>query len=155
MPKDFLLDNPRLVIWQRKRKPRMTDDDAPLLAQRIRKKEDWKYYLVFTDGYRKEIGKFIPIEELLWKRVKMKYEVKFSDDEKSYVVITANYWWNEVEIYKWTLNIPHPETEQVVDSDTPKAYFKFWIYRDIKEKNKKTSILFKNYKSKEMLSQRS
>ena len=61
LPKDFLLDNPRLVIWQRKRKPRMTDDDAPLLAQRIRKKEDWKYYLVFTDGYRKEIGKFIPI----------------------------------------------------------------------------------------------
>ena len=147
LKQDFLLVNPRLVIWQWKRKPAITNDDAPLLSQRIKKKEDWKYYLVFTDGYRDEIGESIPVEEILWKRVDMKYEIKFSDKGKSYIVITATYWWKETKIYEWELSIPHVQEENL---DTPQAYFKFWIYRDIKENNQKTSIFFKNYKIKEV-----
>lgn len=160
LPKDFLLDNPRLVIWQWKRKPKITNDDAPLLAQRIKRKGDWKYYLVFSDGYRKEIGKFIPIEDILWQWIDMKYEVRFSDNEESYVSITANYWWNEIEIYDWPLNIPHPKEGKLKwllnkiypkkeSLELPQAYYKFWIYRDIKEKNQETSILFRKYNIKE------
>ena len=144
IPEDFVLDGNRVVIWQWKRSPEITDDDAPLLSQRIKKKEDGKFYLVFTDGNRNEIWEMIPIETVIWKRVDMTYEIKFSDKWESYVVIKARCNWNDIEIYNWPL--VHPKEES---SEPIKSYFKFWIYRDIKENNQKASIFFKNYKIKE------
>jgi hypothetical protein len=38
----------RTVIWQWKRRPEITRNDAPLLSHRIKKIEG-KYYLVLTD----------------------------------------------------------------------------------------------------------
>jgi hypothetical protein len=147
IPKDYVLDGDRLVIWQWKRKPAISEDAAPLLSQRIRKKEDGKLYFLITDGYRKEIWKRIPVEMILWKWVDMRYVIKFSDKETSYVSIKATCEWKDIKIYEWPLDIPHPEKDNL---STPQSYFKFWIYRNIKEDNQTENILFKNYKMKKI-----
>lgn len=149
IPKDFVLDGKRLVIWQWKRVPAITEDgnDAPLLSQRIRMNEKWQLYFVVTDGYRKEVWKRIPIEAILWKRVDMRYEIIFLDTEMSYVSIKATCEENDIKIYEWSLNIPHSKEE---NSEMPEAYFKFWIYRDIYEDNQTQNILFKDYKMKKL-----
>ena len=149
IPKDCVLDGNRLVIWQWKRSPEITEDrnDAPLLSQRIKIDEKWQLYFVVTDGYRKEVWKRIPIEAILWKRVDMRYEIIFSDTEMSYVSIKATCERNNIKIYEWSLNIPHSKEE---NSGTPEAYFKFWIYRDIDENNQTERALFKNYKMKKL-----
>lgn len=147
VPEDFALDGNRLVIWQWKRKPAIIEDASPLLSQRIRKKEDGKLYFVITDGYRKEIWNKIPVEMILWKWVDMRYKIKFSDKETSYVSIKATCEWKSITIYEWLLNIPHPEEE---NPKKPESYFKFWIYRDIHEHNQKEKILFKDYKMKKI-----
>ena len=153
IPKDFVLDGNRLVIWQWKRSPAIREDgdDAPLLSQRIRMDEEWQLYFVVTDGYREEIWKRIPVKMILWEWVDMRYEVIFTDDDsdtkKNNVSIKATCKWKSIKIYEWQLNIPHPKEE---NSSTPEAYFKFWIYRDIHEHNQKENILFKNYSMKEI-----
>ena len=149
IPEDFILDGNRLVIWQWKRSPAISEDgeDAPLLSQRIRMDEKWQLYFVVTDGYRKEFWKKIPIEVIRWKWIDMTYKIKFSDKETSYVSIKATCEWKDIKIYEWPLNIPHPKEE---NSLSAQSYFKFWIYRDIYEDNQIESILFKDYKMKKV-----
>jgi len=149
IPKDYALDGNRLVIWQWKRSQaiRKDGDDAPLLSQRIKMDEEWQLYFVITDGYREEIWKRIPVKTILWKWVDMRYVIKFSDKWDSHVSIKATCDWRSIKIYEWQLDIPHP-TEK--DFNTPEAYFKFWIYRDIHKHNQKESILFKNYSMKKL-----
>lgn len=122
IPEDFALCPRRTVIWQWKRRPEITRNDAPLLSHRI-KKIDSKYYLVLTDWNRDEIWKAIPMEDIIWKDINIENKIKFSDNWES--MVSVKIW--EKMIYDWPIAISHPKKNK--DKET-QAYFKFGLYRD-------------------------
>jgi len=154
IPKDFVLCPRRTVIWQWKRSPEITNNDAPLLSHRIKKiydedSKEYKYYLVLTDwkvlenGTRREIGNAIPMDDIIWKDIKIENKIRFSDNWESKIIVKM---WEEI-IYDWTIGIPHSKKNK--DGKT-QAYFKFGLYRDrykyTIKKIKKDKILEKEEK---------
>lgn len=131
IPEDFGLCPRRTVIWQWKRRPEITRNDAPMLSHRIKK--IWKeYYLVLTHGKvledweRESIWEMIKINDIIWKDVTIQNKIKFSDEWESMVNVEMEYDWKKVLIYDWPITISHPK----MPKDDTQAYFKFGLYRD-------------------------
>jgi len=131
IPEDFGLCPRRTVIWQWKRRPEITRNDAPMLSHRIKK--IWKeYYLVLTHGKvledweRESIWKAIKINDIIWKDVTIQNKIFFSDKWESRVIVEMECEWKNEPIYDWPITIPHPKTPK----DGTQAYFKFGLYRD-------------------------
>lgn len=172
IPEDFVLCPRRTVIWQRKRSPEITRNDAPLLSLRIKKIEG-KYYLVLTDWNGENIWKAISMEGIIWKDVNSECKVQFSDKWESVTCVKV---WEEI-IYDWPITIFHPSKIK----DGTQAYFKCGLYRDrykyainkikkdkelkpeekrvqigeikdaeIKERTQDSYIIFKNYSIKKL-----
>lgn len=134
VPEDFPIIDNRLVIWQWKQQFMEWTKNNPVIAQRFR---NWKYSISFNvnwdpkGNWWNNVVCELDKKEILWKRIKSVYEIKFSENEDGYVKIRHN--WNFLREYHWKVSSSskkYPIWEYYKDN----FFFKFWLYKDTYEK---------------------
>lgn len=134
IPEDFPIVDNRLVIWQWKQQFMEWTKNNPIIAQRFR---NWKYSISFNvnwdpkGNWWNDIVCTLDKNEVLWKRIKSVYEIRFSENEDGYVKIRHNE--NLLREYNWKVSSSGKEYP-IWTYYKDNFFFKFWLYKDTYEK---------------------